>query len=132
MIEPFKSSGFDTDSIYHKEVTGCGFTTFGIEYLEENFVGMLPNRPVIEDKVREHNMKYPDKPILGVYKGISIAQIKACLMNATKLSTIAQDGGTRSIYTLNGIAFILVDFPPGLQGPDRTFQVGIMTNNSNR
>jgi hypothetical protein len=54
------------------------------------------------------------------------------LMNATKLGSMVQDGGTRTIYTVNGIAFILVDFPPGVQGQERTFQVSILTNNSSK
>jgi len=51
-------------------------------------------------------------------------------MNATKLGITVQDGGTRTLYSLNGIGFILVDFPPGIQGPDRTFEVMIVTQNN--
>lgn len=49
------------------------------------------------------------------------------VMNAVKLGSVVQDGATRTMYTLNGIAFVMVDFPPGIQGPERTFQVSIMT-----
>ncbi|HWZ34520.1 MAG TPA: hypothetical protein VNW51_00090 [Mucilaginibacter sp.] len=49
------------------------------------------------------------------------------LMNATKIGTIVQGGGTRTFYTVNDIAFMLIDFPPGVQGPERTYQVTIMT-----
>jgi len=87
-IEPFLSDGIDTDSIYHKTVPGCGFTGFAIDQFEENLIGCLPNRPVIEAKVAEHNDKYPDRKILGVYKGIEVADIKAYLLSDVKYKKI--------------------------------------------
>ncbi len=87
-IEPFMSEGIDTDSIYHKTVPGCGFTDFAIRKLKENLIGCLPNKPVIEDKVTRHNEKYPDKKILGVYKGIEVADIKAYLLSDVKYKKI--------------------------------------------
>lgn len=87
-IEPFLSEGINTNSIYHKTVPGCGFTGFAIDQFEENLIACLPNRPVIEAKVAEHNEKYPDRKILGVYKGISIAEIKAYLLSDVKYKKI--------------------------------------------
>src|SRR6202012_4465467 len=80
-IEPFLTEGIDTDSIYHKTVPGCGFTGFAIDAFKENLIACLPNRPVIEDKVAKHNKEFPDRKILGVYKGIEVADIKAYLLS---------------------------------------------------
>ncbi|MGN6177838.1 MAG: hypothetical protein ACTHNW_01580 [Mucilaginibacter sp.] len=87
-IEPFKSEGIDTDSIYHKTVPGCGFTGFAIDEFQENLIACLPNRPVIESKVAEHNKKYHDRKILGVYKGIEVADIRAYLLSDVKYKKI--------------------------------------------
>jgi hypothetical protein len=75
-IEPFKSKGLETDTIYHKGVTGCGITTLAYKYFNKNAIIIEPNVPVIEDKVEEHNRKHRlDQQILGVYKGIDVDEI---------------------------------------------------------
>jgi len=74
-IEPFKTKGLDTDSIYIKEITGCGITQYAIRDFKENLIEILPNVPVIEGKQAEHNKKFPDKKILGVYKGVDVDDI---------------------------------------------------------
>ena len=117
-IEPFLSHGIPTDSIHHKTVTGCGFTGFAIDQFKENFIGCLPNKPVIESKVAEHNEKYPDRKILGVYKGISIAQIKAYLLSDVKYKKIltTPEGFTskvakafKDIQVMRDTFFMLID-----------------------
>jgi hypothetical protein len=64
-IEPFKSKGLDTNSIYHKTVTGVGISTFAIRFLKENLIQSFPNKPVVEAKAKEHNFEYPDSPVLA-------------------------------------------------------------------
>lgn len=49
------------------------------------------------------------------------------IMNATTVGSNTRDGAKVTIYTVNGLAFAFSDFPPGLQGPDRTYQITIMT-----
>lgn len=52
------------------------------------------------------------------------------LMNADKLGSGPSQGGVQTIYTVNDIAFILTDFPPGVMGTDRCYQVSVMVNNT--
>lgn len=87
-IEPFLSEGLDTDCIYNKTIPGCGISHYAITYFESNLIGLLPNRPVIEDKVAIHNKNNPNAPILGVYKGISTANVKAYLLSDIKYKKI--------------------------------------------
>ena len=79
-IEPFKSTGIPTNSIVHKEVPGCGITTFEILYALRHSIIILPNVPVIKSKVASHNAKHPDKEILGVHKGIDVHDIQIYLL----------------------------------------------------
>ncbi|MDB5288434.1 MAG: hypothetical protein JWR05_3383 [Mucilaginibacter sp.] len=83
-IEPFKSSGLDTDSQYDKTITGIGISTFAIRFFLSHLVMTLPNMPVVKAKVDEHNEKFPGQLVLGVYKGITIAKIKAYLLSNVK------------------------------------------------
>ena len=83
-IEPFKSFGLDTNSHYDKVVPGIGFSTFAIRFFLSNLVMTMPNKPVIEAKVNEHNEKFPNALVLGVYQGITIAKIKAYLLSNVK------------------------------------------------
>jgi len=87
-IEPFKSKGLDTDSIYHKEIPGCGFTTYAVEFFKHHLIEILPNVPVIQGKESEHNEKFPDRRILGVYKGVDVDDIKAYLLTDVKYKKI--------------------------------------------
>lgn len=87
-IEPFKSKGFDTNCIYHKTVTGCGITRYAIEFFDHNLIAILPNVPVIEGKQAEHNEKFPDSKVLGVYKGIDVDDIQAYLLSDVKYKKI--------------------------------------------
>jgi hypothetical protein len=87
-IEPFKSKGLDTNSIYHKTVTGVGISTFAIRFLKENLIQSFPNKPVVEAKAKEHNFEYPDSPVLAVHKGIGITKIKAYLLSDIKYKKI--------------------------------------------
>ncbi|WDF54891.1 hypothetical protein [Mucilaginibacter sp. KACC 22063] len=48
------------------------------------------------------------------------------LMEATKLGTRSANGGQQTTYTINDIAFTLTEFPPGINGADRCYQVSIM------
>jgi len=75
-IEPFKSKGIPTNSIVHKEITGCGITTFEIRFAKHHSIIILPNVPVIKGKVAEHNKRYPDDKIIGVHKGIDIEDVE--------------------------------------------------------
>lgn len=50
------------------------------------------------------------------------------LMNAAKQDTRASQGGQQTIYTVNDIAIILTDFPPGINGAEETYQVSITQN----
>ncbi|MBD1364445.1 hypothetical protein IDJ77_11555 [Mucilaginibacter sp. ZT4R22] len=87
-IEPFKSQGIDTDSQYHKTVPGVGITTFAIRYFESNLIETLPNRPVVEAKGKEHNELFPERPVIAVYQGVTIAKIKAYLLSDIKYKKI--------------------------------------------
>lgn len=81
-VEPFKSKGIFTNSIYHKEVTGCGITTYAYRYFKQHTIICLPNRPVIEDKVAKHNEECePHEIILGVHKGIDVEDVIDYLNN---------------------------------------------------
>lgn len=81
-VEPFLSNGIPTNTIVHKEVPGCGITHYAITYFKDNLIGCLPNRPVIEDKVKKHNEHCkPHEVILGVHKGVSIEDIADYLSN---------------------------------------------------
>ncbi|OOQ61345.1 hypothetical protein [Mucilaginibacter pedocola] len=87
-IEPFKTHGIDTDSKYHKTVPGVGITTYAIRFFKNNLIETLPNKPVVEAKVSEHNEKFPNQPVLGVYKGVTIAKIKAYLLSDVEYKKI--------------------------------------------
>jgi len=87
-IEPFKSKGLDTDSIYHKEIPGCGITHYAIQYFMRHLVGILPNVPVIESKEAEHNKQFPESKILGVYKGVDVDDIKEYLLSDVEFKKI--------------------------------------------
>ncbi|MCJ8210813.1 hypothetical protein MUY27_13935 [Mucilaginibacter sp. RS28] len=47
-------------------------------------------------------------------------------MEATKLGAGSANGGQQTTYTINDIAFTLTEFPPGINGPDRCYQVSIL------
>jgi len=89
-IEPFKSNGIPSNSIIHKQVTGCGITTFEIEYALHHSIIILPNVPVIKGKVEAYNEKYEGtgQEILGVHKGIDADDIKAYLLKDVKYKKI--------------------------------------------
>jgi len=77
-IEPFNSTGIPTDTMIHKAVTGCGITSFAAQKFKMHTIICLPNRPVIETKVAEHNGeegRLAKEMILGVHKGIEIEDI---------------------------------------------------------
>jgi hypothetical protein len=103
-IEPFKSNGIPTNSIIHKEITGCGITTFEIRFAKHNSIIVLPNVPVIEGKVAEHNADYPEFKILGVYKGIDVHDIKAYLLTDIKYKKIltTPEGFSKIIKAFEG------------------------------
>lgn len=80
-LEPFKSSGLPTNSIIHKEITGCGATTLELEF-NRNSIIIEPNLPVIRGKAEKMNgKKRKNKVILGVYENISIDDIKNYITN---------------------------------------------------
>lgn len=87
-IEPFLFGSIPTNSIIHKTITGCGITTFEIRFAQHHSIIILPNVPVIEGKVAEHNKDYPDQEILGVHKGIDVDDIKAYLLKPVKYKKI--------------------------------------------
>jgi hypothetical protein len=41
------------------------------------------------------------------------------IMNAVKLGSGPSQGGAQTIYAVNGIIFILIDYPPGIEGAVR-------------
>ncbi|HEY4324382.1 MAG TPA: hypothetical protein VGN20_10365 [Mucilaginibacter sp.] len=45
------------------------------------------------------------------------------IMNATQLGSGPSNGGKQTIYQINDIVFILAEFPPGVNGNDRSYQV---------
>jgi hypothetical protein len=76
-VEPFASQGIPTDCILHKVIPGCGATSLEIKYTQRNSIIIVPNVPVIEEKVAEHNKKHPaDQRILGVYREIGLEAIE--------------------------------------------------------
>lgn len=76
-IEPFASAGIPNNSILHKVLTGCGATTLEIKYSNRNSIIIVPNVPVIESKVEEHNSKHPKhQHILGVHKTVDVYKIE--------------------------------------------------------
>jgi hypothetical protein len=79
-VVPFKMNGIPTDSIVHKQITGCGITTFEMQYAKHHSIIILPNVPVIESKVAKHNREFPHSKVLGVYKGVDVADIQAYLL----------------------------------------------------
>ena len=87
-IEPFKSKGIPTNSIIHKEITGCGITTYEIRFAAHHSIIILPNVPVIETKVEEHNSMFPEQKIFGVYKGKTVNHIKAYLLSDVRYKKI--------------------------------------------
>ena len=71
-VEPFKSSGIPSDCILYKIIPGCGITTSEMKYTQRNSIIILPNVPVIEGKVKEHNEENDAKhQVLEVYKGFN-------------------------------------------------------------
>jgi len=50
------------------------------------------------------------------------------LMNAVKVGSGPLQGGLQTIYTVNDIAFILTEYPPGINGADRVYQVTVTHN----
>ena len=48
------------------------------------------------------------------------------LMNAVKLGSGPANGGAQTIYTVNDLVFSLIEYPPGINGADRTYQVSIL------
>jgi hypothetical protein len=87
-VEPFLSGSIPNKSIIHKKITGCGITTFEIRFAKHHSIIILPNVPVIEGKVDEHNDKFPDSTILGVHKGIDVDDIKAYLLKPVEYKKI--------------------------------------------
>lgn len=80
-LEPFKSMGLPTNSIIHKQITGCGATTLELEY-PRNSIIIEPNLPVILGKAAKINKKKrKHKVILGVHEKVSIEQIKSYIEN---------------------------------------------------
>jgi hypothetical protein len=47
-------------------------------------------------------------------------------MGAVKISTRTISGGQETQYSVKDITFILGDFPPGIHGSDRTYEISIM------
>ncbi|WP_309332940.1 hypothetical protein [Mucilaginibacter sp.] len=47
------------------------------------------------------------------------------LMNAVKLGDRPFQGGNSTFYAVNDINFMLVEFPPGINGDDKTYRVQI-------
>ena len=47
-------------------------------------------------------------------------------MNATKLGSAPSNGGQQTIYQVNDIGFVLTEYPPGIKGDDRTFEVTLL------
>jgi hypothetical protein len=103
-IEPFRSTGIPTNSIIHKEVTGCGITTFEIQYALHNSIIILPNVPVIKDKVALHNKEYPKQEILGVHKGIDVHDIQVYLLKDVRFKKIltTPEGFTKIVKAFDG------------------------------
>lgn len=80
-LEPFKTMGLPTDSIIHKQITGCGATTLELEF-KRNSIIIEPNLPVILGKANKMNQgKRKHKVILGVYDKVSIEDIKYYIEN---------------------------------------------------
>jgi hypothetical protein len=50
------------------------------------------------------------------------------LMDAVSLQTIKQNGGVTQTFEINDIIVHLSEFPPGINGPDRVYQVMITRN----
>lgn len=72
-----------SNAIFHKILPGLG-ATYGEIIAPRHSIIVLPNRPVIEDKVRKHNKRASaDRKILGIYKGISKDEIEEYLANDT-------------------------------------------------
>jgi hypothetical protein len=87
-IEPFKSLGIPNNSIGHKTLAGCGITSFAIQRLRQNLILMLPNVPVIKEKVAKHNTQFPNEPILGVYRDTDVDDIEVYLLKDTPYKKI--------------------------------------------
>ncbi|MDB5117005.1 MAG: hypothetical protein JWQ79_2497 [Mucilaginibacter sp.] len=47
------------------------------------------------------------------------------LMNAIKIAHGPVDGGYQMIYKVNDIVIFLLEFPPGVNGVDRVYQVNL-------
>lgn len=87
-IEPFKSTGIPSNCILHKTVTGCGATTCEIKSKRHSII-ILPNVPVIRNKVNEHNRKCTaDEIILGVYKGKEVEHVEEYLESSVTYKKI--------------------------------------------
>jgi len=80
-----------------------------------------------------HEYGPPDqRAIIYLFKEIDTWELynkQMVLMNAEKIGNGPNGGGQQTIYTVNDIAFILVEFPPGINGVDQTYKVTIMNNN---
>lgn len=87
-LDFFKQFGIIANAIYNKTIPGCGFTRYAIEFFLHHLICILPNVPVIQDKVRKHNENNPGKEILGVHKGITIARIKEYLQSGVQFKKI--------------------------------------------
>lgn len=48
------------------------------------------------------------------------------LMEATKVGSGPNNGGSQTIYKVNDIVFTLAEFPPGINGTDRVYQISIL------
>lgn len=48
------------------------------------------------------------------------------LMEAVSLQTTHFNGGTQYTYEVNDIGIVLSEFPPGINGPNRVYQVLLM------
>ncbi|WP_256014225.1 hypothetical protein [Desertivirga xinjiangensis] len=80
-LEPFESTGLQTDAIYHKYIPGCGATTLEIIFPRHSII-IEPNVPVISGKCAKYNgKKHKHKKIMGVYEGVEIDDIKWYLEN---------------------------------------------------
>jgi len=47
------------------------------------------------------------------------------LMNAVKQEPRSFEGGNSTVYIVNNLSFMLIEFPPGINGEDATFEVQI-------
>lgn len=50
------------------------------------------------------------------------------LMNAKKIGSSPNTGGSQTIYIVGNMVFTLAEFPPGINGDERSFQVTLMND----